>query len=154
MATKKAKSSGRATATRKRPTATGKRTTTASKRTTETRKRSTTGSARGASKEGSGKRLTDHSEIQEWAGSRGATPSCVRKTGGNGDVGMIRLDFPGYSGEQSLQEISWDEWFEKFDENQLALIVQDQTAGGAKSNFNKLVKRTAAEKKPRTRTAG
>jgi hypothetical protein len=58
---------------------------------------------------------------------------------------MIRLDFPGYSGENSLEQIEWDEWLEKFDENGLALLVQDQTARGQKSNFNKLVKRETAE---------
>jgi len=85
--------------------------------------------------------LTDHDEIRRWAEERDAKPSCVKGTGGKGDVGMIRLDFPGYSGEQSLREISWDEWFEKFDEGDLALLVQDETASGEKSNFNKLVKR-------------
>jgi hypothetical protein len=85
---------------------------------------------------------TDHDEIRRWAEERSAKPSCVKGTGGNDDVGMIRLDFPGYSGEQSLQQISWDEWFEKFDDNDLALLVQDETSSGQKSNFNKLVKRT------------
>ena len=66
---------------------------------------------------------------------------------------MIRLDFPGYSGEDSLQEISWDDWFDKFEESDLALVVQETTAEGQKSNFNKLVKRTAEERRPRTRTA-
>lgn len=89
--------------------------------------------------------LTDHDEIRRWAESRDAKPTCVKGTGGDGDVGMIRLDFPGFSGEGSLQEISWDEWFRAFDENGLALLVQDQTAGGEKSNFNKLVSRETAE---------
>jgi hypothetical protein len=89
--------------------------------------------------------MTDHEEIRQWAEERGATPSCVRGTGGKGDTGMIRLDFPGYSGAQSLQKISWDDWFQKFDENNLALIVQDSTARGQKSNFNKLVSRETAE---------
>jgi hypothetical protein len=66
---------------------------------------------------------------------------------------MIRLDFPGYSGEESLQEISWDDWFQKFDENDLALMVQDVEFGGQPSNFNKLVKRTTAEQRPKTRAA-
>jgi len=78
----------------------------------------------------------------------------VRKTGGKGDVGMIRLDFPGFSGENSLQEITWDDWFEAFDENKLALIVQETTADGQQSNFNKLVRRTAQEGRPKTRAAG
>ena len=58
---------------------------------------------------------------------------------------MIRLDFPGYSGADSLEEIEWEQFFEKFDEQGLALLVQDKTARGQKSNFNKLVSRETAE---------
>jgi hypothetical protein len=88
--------------------------------------------------------LTDHNEIRRWAEDRGAHPACVRGTGDNNDIGMIRLDFPGYSGEGKLEEISWDEWFDKFDESGLALLVQNKTARGQKSNFNKLVSRETA----------
>src|SRR5579883_2956352 len=80
----------------------------------------------------------------QMAEERGAKPACVRGTGAPDDVGMIRLDFPGYSGEDKLQPISWDEWFEKFDERKLALVYQDETSGGQKSNFNKLVSRENA----------
>ncbi|MFB3815254.1 MAG: hypothetical protein ACE14L_14195 [Terriglobales bacterium] len=93
--------------------------------------------------------LTDHDEIRRWAEERGARPACVRRTGGGEDVGMIRLDFPGFGGEESLEHISWDEWFRKFDESNLALLVQDTTARGEKSNFNKLVGRETAEKRSR-----
>jgi len=88
---------------------------------------------------------TDHEEIRKWAEERGAKPSCVRGTGNKHDVGMLRLDFPGYTGEDKLQEISWDEWFKKFDERKLALIYQDETADGETSNFNKLVSRENVE---------
>ena len=88
---------------------------------------------------------TDHQTIRNWAEERNARPACVRGTGGEEDVGMIRLDFPGYSGEESLEEISWDQWFEKFDESGLALVYQDATAGGERSNFNKLVSRANVE---------
>lgn len=88
----------------------------------------------------------DHEEIRRWAEGRNAQPSCVRGTGGKGDIGMLRLDFPGFSGEDSLEHIEWDEWFNKFDERGLALLYQETTAGGQRSNFNKLVSReTAAE---------
>jgi len=113
-----------------------------------------TGQAKRAATPRSGNPLIDHEEIRQWAEERGAQPSCVRNTGGGGDVGMIRLDFPGYSGADSLEPIEWDEWFQKFDENGLALIVQNTTARGQKSNFNKLVKRTTAAQRPRTRAAG
>jgi hypothetical protein len=101
--------------------------------------------------------LTDHDEIRQWAEERGAHPSCVRGTGNKGDIGMLRLDFPGYTGADKLQEISWDDFFEKFDEQGLSLLVQDKTARGQKSNFNKLVSReTAAASKSggRSRSAG
>jgi hypothetical protein len=88
--------------------------------------------------------ITDHDEIRKWAEERGAKPSAVKKTGGDDDVGIIRLDFPGYSGEGSLEEISWQQFFEKFEESKLALIVQDSTAEGEQSNFNKLVSRDKA----------
>jgi len=90
---------------------------------------------------------TDHEEIRRWAEERKAKPACVRGTGGKKDVGMLRLDFPGYTGEDKLEEISWDEWIKKFDESKLALLYQEETAGGAKSNFNKLVNRDTADSK-------
>jgi ferritin-like metal-binding protein YciE len=102
---------------------------------------------------GSAHPLTDHDEIRSWAEERGAEPACVRGTGGKGDIGMIRLDFPGYSGEESLEHISWDGWFEKFDERRLALLVQDTTRSGEASNFNKLVSRETAQAKTRSSRA-
>jgi len=73
---------------------------------------------------------------------------------------MLRIDFPD-GPEPSLQEISWDEWFEKFDDNNLALVYQEKTSGGKASRFNKLVSRESAEKKQpsrrqsaKTRTSG
>lgn len=94
----------------------------------------------------SARALTDHDEIRQWAEERDAQPTCVKGTGGGDDIGMIRLDFPGYSGEGSLEPISWDEWLSKFDESNLALLVQDETANGEVSNFNKLVSRTTVQR--------
>lgn len=59
---------------------------------------------------------------------------------------MIRLEFPDYrGGKESLQPISWEDRSEEFAENELAPIVQETTAQGQTSNFNKLVKRTMEE---------
>jgi hypothetical protein len=91
------------------------------------------------------KTTQDHEEIRRWAEERRAQPACVKGTGDEGDTGLLRLDFPGYSGEQSLQHISWEEWFQKFDERNLALLYQEETAGGDKSNFNKIVSAGTAQ---------
>ena len=69
--------------------------------------------------------------IRQWAGQWGAA-GLFRGTGGKGDIGMLRLDFPGYSGEDSLEPIEWDEWVGKFEERGLGLLVQEQTADGRK----------------------
>jgi hypothetical protein len=87
----------------------------------------------------------DHDEIRKWAEERGGKPAHVKGTGGSDDPGILRIDFPGYSGEGKLEPISWDEFFEKFDAQELALIYQDKTADGAKSNFNKIVSRHTEE---------
>jgi hypothetical protein len=67
---------------------------------------------------------------------------------------MLRIDFPGYSGADSLQEISWDEFFEKFDEQGLALLYQEKTKDGRQSNFNKLVSRQTAAAKSKGSRGG
>jgi hypothetical protein len=93
--------------------------------------------------------VTDHRRIREWAEARKAKPACVRGTGGKNDTGMIRLDFPGFTGSETLQPISWDEWFRAFEENNLALLIQEETADGTRSNFNKLVSRETADTRGR-----
>src|SRR3954453_2386164 len=91
------------------------------------------------------KTTQDHEEIRRWAEERGGKPSHVKSTESGDDIGIIRIDFPGYSGQGSLEEITWDEFFEKFDDNDLALIYQEETAEGERSNFNKLVKAETAD---------
>ncbi len=85
--------------------------------------------------------LVDHGDIQRWAEARGARPVSVRGTGSARDIGIIRLDLPGYVGEEKLRPVSWDQWFDKFEETNLALVVEETTTRGQQSNFNKLISR-------------
>ena len=79
---------------------------------------------------------TDHNKIREWAEARGGHPAKV-DTGGKG--GILRIDFG--EPEENLEEINWDEFFQIFDENELAFLYQDKTADGGESRFNKFVNR-------------
>ncbi len=63
---------------------------------------------------------------------------------------MIRLLFRPQD-EPKLQKISWDDWFQKFDERNLALVYQEKTATGKPSLFNKIVSRESVEQKPTAR---
>lgn len=70
----------------------------------------------------------------------------VKGTGSEEDVGVIRLHFPEFSEEnEKLERIDWDEWFDEFDQRSLALLVEETTADGNQSNFNKLINRETAE---------
>jgi len=91
----------------------------------------------------SANRTTDHQTIVEWVESRGGHPAHVRRTSGKDDVGILRIDFPGYSGEQSLEPLDWDTWFDAFEANKLAFLYQEKTADGQQSRFSKLVRRQA-----------
>lgn len=82
-------------------------------------------------------RTIDHDVIRNWTEERNGHPSHVIDTGGGDDPGVLRIDFPGYSGEGRLESIPWDQWFEKFDQSNLAFLFQD-----GESRFNKLVRRT------------
>ncbi|MDQ3946471.1 MAG: bifunctional DNA primase/polymerase [Actinomycetota bacterium] len=84
---------------------------------------------------------TDHEEIRRWVEEHGGRPAGVRGTGDADDPGILRIDFPGGTGQDQLEHTTWDEWFEKFDENNLAFLYQTEKASGEDSTFFKLVKR-------------
>ncbi len=84
---------------------------------------------------------TEHDEIRNWVEQHGGKPARVRGTGDGDDPGLLRIDFPGGAGEDRLEHISWDEWFEKFDSSKLALLYQAKKASGEDSTFFKLVSR-------------
>jgi hypothetical protein len=93
--------------------------------------------------------LTDHEEIRAWVERHHGHPASVTAPRGRGDAQILRIDFPGCYGERSMQEIPWDEFFTKFDDAGLALVVQDETAGGQHSNFNTFVSRSSVEEQPK-----
>jgi len=91
--------------------------------------------------ESSSKTTTDLKTIQKWAEERDGKPSRVKSTADKNGGGVLRIDFPGYSGEGSLEEISWEEWFETFNDRELAFLYQEESAGGKESRFFKLINR-------------
>lgn len=88
---------------------------------------------------------TDHEEIRRWVEKRGGHPARVKGTERGESAGLLRIDYPGYSGEGKLEEISWDEFFEGFEENNLAFLYQEKTKDGEQSRFSKLVDRDNAD---------
>jgi hypothetical protein len=84
---------------------------------------------------------TNHDEIRRWVEEHGGKPASVRGTEGGDEAGVLRIDFPGGAGTDQLEHISWDDWFQKFDDSNLAFLYQEQKASGEDSTFFKLVSR-------------
>jgi hypothetical protein len=90
----------------------------------------------------SAKATIDHDKIRKWVEARGGYPAHVKRTGTKrGNPGVLRIDYPGFSGEESLERIDWDQWFDWFDRDKLAFLYQDEK----KSRFSKLVDRSTVD---------
>jgi hemerythrin superfamily protein len=79
----------------------------------------------------------NHETIRTWVEQRGGSPAHVKSTARGDDPGILRIDFPGYSGKDTLEKLSWDSFFEWFENNELAFLYQPDN----ESRFNKLVSR-------------
>ena len=82
-------------------------------------------------------KTTNHDTIKAWVEERGGRPAKV-ETNDDANGGILRIDFAG-GDDEKLDHISWGEFFEIFDENDLAFMYQDETAKGEASRFNKFV---------------
>ncbi len=76
---------------------------------------------------------TDHETIRNWAEDKGGQPARVEGTSDGDDGGLLRIDFGDE--DESLEEISWDEFFEEFEDSNLALVYEED------GRFSKLVSR-------------
>jgi hypothetical protein len=93
---------------------------------------------------GESKVTTDHKKIQKWTEDRKGVPATVKGTERNGDdEGILRIHFPSHSDRSSLEEISWEDFFEKFEEAELAFLYQEKTKEGKESRFFKFVDRNS-----------
>ncbi len=88
------------------------------------------------------KRTTDHDVIREWVEKWQGRPAVVRSTW-DGSSGLLRLDFG--EEDKDLEEISWDDFFRIFDENDLAFLYQEETFDRETRRFFKFVEKQGGE---------
>jgi hypothetical protein len=91
------------------------------------------------------KTTTDHEYIKQWVEERGGHPARVKGTAVEGSSGVLLIDYPGYSGTQTLETITWDEFFKGFEQNELAFLYEDEKQAGSQSRFSKLINRDPAQ---------
>ena len=81
------------------------------------------------------RRTTDHDEIKRWAKARGGRPAAMKDTE-DGEEGMIRIAFRD---DPALEELTWDDFFDRFEEADLVFLYLEKSADGKTSRFFKLV---------------
>lgn len=89
------------------------------------------------------KTTMDHTMIRQWVEARGGRPAHVKSPNDDEDMGLLRIEFgdSATSGKATLEPISWEDFFAKFEARELCFLYQDQTEDGTPSRFNKLISR-------------
>jgi hypothetical protein len=107
-------------------------------------KRSSGGGGRGNASSGRGKGssqvATDHDEIRRIVEEKDGRPACVRGTESDGSC-LLRIDYPGGAGDDKLEPMDWEEFFQVFDENKLAMAYDTKRD----VRFTKFVSRSGAQ---------
>ncbi len=90
----------------------------------------------------------DHQMIRMWAEAHRGKPEILEDQDTDANTPILRLDFPGKRDDVFLgdnlgeKKIGWDEFFKKFDEQDLAFMYEDIVEKGADASFSyKFVKR-------------
>ena len=87
------------------------------------------------------KKTTDRKAIKRWADERKGIPAYVKGTE-NDDSGVLRIHFPEASkDDENFDKIDWDQFFDTFEEKNLAMLYQEEKENGEKSTFHKFVNR-------------
>jgi len=106
------------------------------------------------------RKTTDHEEIKLWVESHGGRPAAIRTL--DGDLGVVRIDYSlnsdriagsvrgdrhrgsltgGLDDPGTQQPLTWDEFFEQFENRKLAFIYDDEVPPGFEERSAKLVNR-------------
>jgi hypothetical protein len=85
----------------------------------------------------SAKQTTDHQKIKEWTESRNGVPTVIKGTEDQEGNGLLRIHFPQASSDENFNEISWDKFFDEFDDKKLLFAYQEDED----STFYKFVSR-------------
>lgn len=83
--------------------------------------------------------MTNHDAIRRWADETDARPARVKveeqeegEEVETDEANSLRFEVAGEAGDETLEEISWNEWFRAFDEQELALVVSADGAADYK----------------------
>jgi hypothetical protein len=84
------------------------------------------------------KTTMDHETIRDWSEQRGGAPAIVNGSE-QADSNILRIAFPENREDKNLKKITWEEFFDAFDDTGLVFLYQEKTKDGKESRFNKFV---------------
>src|SRR5690348_1959853 len=64
----------------------------------------------------------DHQEIKEWVEEHGGSPAAIEGTYDGFGSGILRIDWG--KGDEALDQLSWEDFFRVFDDNDLAFVYE------------------------------
>jgi hypothetical protein len=78
---------------------------------------------------GSGAKVTaDHEFIRDWVERRGGCPAAVKRP--RQGAAALKIEYPAQSrAGRMVSSISWDEFFDRFEQHKLAFQYQDTSRG-------------------------
>ncbi len=86
---------------------------------------------------------TDHQAIKEWVSRRDGRPAIAKRPEEVSHLRLLHVTFPHTSEAEAVVEITWDEFFEVFEEKELAFLrySQDELIIGDEAHFYQFVNR-------------
>lgn len=81
---------------------------------------------------------TDPEIIRKWMEDRGGKPAKVKGTEAGGTA-LLRIQFD--EKQDKLEPMTWEEFFDQFEKNDLAFLYQEETKEGEQSRFFKFISR-------------
>ncbi|MBB6681500.1 hypothetical protein H4O20_08595 [Aequorivita sp. 609] len=86
------------------------------------------------------KTTDNHTTIRNWVEEREGVPAMTEGIANKSMAGqMLRINF--HENKEFLNKISWDVFFEIFDENNFQLLYDERIIDGKKSNYYQFVKK-------------
>lgn len=82
---------------------------------------------------GEGKVTGDHTLIQQWILERKGKPVTRKVIRGTEILRVLQISFPDSAGQETLEEISWENFFECFEKEQLVFLYQEFALDGSLS---------------------
>ncbi|MEX2543103.1 MAG: hypothetical protein WD314_14950 [Trueperaceae bacterium] len=80
----------------------------------------------------------DHDTIRRWAEERDGYAATVTGSHSGEEPGVLRI---GFEGDEGLERIGWDAFFEKFEEKALAMRYHNEPPESGSDRFHEFFKR-------------